>query len=222
MVVHCLEQSAINVFISNEFLLALSLKSQLQQRLGEAIAFPKEAIYLRRSLKDRHIFYRTGIAFKLAANQSLALKIATDAALLLQNQPDFPFLIQVVPPGWLDFQLSDRTLATWLQSLLPLPSLSTSSLLPTSHFSLQYTHARCCSLLRLAHREGLIHLSDLDQRQLTAPNPIPWINELTADLRLVHSAEQNLIFECLGIVDELDCSSQPNYLKLEYRLSNAF
>jgi hypothetical protein len=48
-------------------------------------------------------------------------------------------------------------------------------------FPVQYAHARCCSLLRLAHWQGLIKLRDLDfntlNRQLIEPSPIPWLND---------------------------------------------
>jgi arginyl-tRNA synthetase len=104
-----------------------------------------------------------------------------------------------------------------------------------SLFLIQYAHARCCSLLRLAHREGMITLSDPHPElcspfwHLLAPSPIPWLNAEafpSPAVRLVHPAEWGLISQ---LVDTLDALSLPpadqrltEWLKLATALSAAF
>ncbi|MBD1939856.1 DALR anticodon-binding domain-containing protein [Microcoleus sp. FACHB-68] len=104
-----------------------------------------------------------------------------------------------------------------------------------SLFLVQYAHARCCSLLRLAHLDGTIILSDPHPElcspfwHLLAPNPIPWLNSEvfpSSPLRLVHPAEWGLISQ---LVDTLDALSLPpaahrltEWLKLATALSTAF
>jgi arginyl-tRNA synthetase len=99
-------------------------------------------------------------------------------------------------------------------------------------FPVQYAHARCCSLLRLAHRQGLIQLSDLDFNtpiaQLAQPNPIPWLNDDQGahtgqiHLRLVHPAERCLISQMLDVSDITSHQGQLSCLKLAIALGNAF
>jgi arginyl-tRNA synthetase len=90
----------------------------------------------------------------------------------------------------------------------------------------QYAHARCCSLLRLAHRQGLIKLKDLDFKtldwQLLEPNPIPWLNDDQAALRLVDPAEKRLIAQILDSRDALSDPGQLSQRKLASALSNEF
>ena len=164
------------------------------------------------------------------------------------------FCVEVVFPGWINFRLSAQGLAAWLQHLVdtklriivahgegredgevnsPLssssPSSSSSSSSPSSPSSLfpvQYAHARCCSLLRLAHRQGLIKLKDLDFKtldwQLLEPNPIPWLNDDQAALRLVNPAEKRLIAQILDSRDALSDPGQLSQRKLAGALSNEF
>jgi len=118
----------------------------------------------------------------------------------------------------------------------PTPPLSHSPTLPLPHpkshiFAVQYAHARCCSLLRLAHREGAIALVEPDPDSspaywcLVSPNPIPW---LTSDkkLRLVHPAERALISYLFALVDNIYCphpsGREINWEKTALALSDLF
>jgi arginyl-tRNA synthetase len=99
-------------------------------------------------------------------------------------------------------------------------------------FPVQYAHARCCSLLRLAHGQGLIKLKDLGFNtgswQLVEPNPIPWLNDdqeaqtEQVCLRLVHIAERRLITQLLDWQDESHQSSPGRSVKRCSSLSNDF
>nr|WP_277922589.1 DALR anticodon-binding domain-containing protein [Coleofasciculus sp. FACHB-1120] len=93
---------------------------------------------------------------------------------------------------------------------------------PLSSLSkVQYIHARCCSLLRLGHREKIIQLKDSPALRLIYPEPIPW---LTADskLQLVHPAERRLIAQLLGLLDELRDMNQPKWGKRAFDAAQAF
>ncbi|WP_308737829.1 MULTISPECIES: DALR anticodon-binding domain-containing protein [Nostoc cyanobionts] len=170
------------------------------------------------------------------------------------------FTIQIVPPGWIHFELTHSTLATWLQSLavgslgedgeqgsrgqgarskeeefslLP-PALRTSasfqSPIPNSLFAVQHAHARCCSLVLLAHREGLIKLREPVPNtspafwDVISPNPLPWLN-CDRTLGLNHPDERRLIGELIQVVDNIECpdiSGSVKWEKVALNLSQAF
>lgn len=164
-----------------------------------------------------------------------------------------PLLTQVLPnvtatcrqSGYLQFHVEATGLSAWLQFLIAeLPHLvdpfmgqvsqQPPSAPATVHhncdqaFTLQYAHARCCSLLRLAHESGLIQLQttqpDTPHWQLVQPDPIPWLNGNS--LQLIAAAEQHLLIEIVATLDTLFSESQasePNiYWHLGDRLSQAF
>ncbi|MBR8838269.1 MAG: glutamate acetyltransferase [Stigonema ocellatum SAG 48.90 = DSM 106950] len=111
-----------------------------------------------------------------------------------------------------------------LSPLSPLSSPTPHSLFPTPHspsFSAQYAHARCCSLLRLGHQQGLIQLRHLDTVHGGVPSskPIPWL-DCDAKLRLSHPASGRLIAELVKVVDQLEYSY--NWEKAALDLSQAF
>ena len=139
------------------------------------------------------------------------------------------FTVKVVPPGWLYFELASSGLAAWLQLLTQIdqrilsqksnlvsPVLTSKQaatdflVLSSSHvfdsFSVQYAHARCCALLRLARDQNLSlgNLSDSNAPQLAQAiaQPFPWLNS-QGELRLRHPAEHSLIFALIDTVDEL-------------------
>ncbi|MGL5063340.1 MAG: DALR anticodon-binding domain-containing protein [Microcoleus sp.] len=217
------------------------LVGQLQSAI-ERLALPQIAeIPLNRGKDCQRAIYVSAIALKLAQvwqqpPPSIALQIAES----LKASCSQDFALEIAPSGILLFELTDAALAIWLQRVaqhpLPLPQ---SQILPPpvyteELFPIQYSHARCCSLLRMAHRERLIAIAPLDESAtpeiwlLTAPNPIPWIDS-SGKLRLVHPAERNLISQQLAIVDSLtpifgggDREKPVNYFKLANSLSAAF
>ncbi len=100
-------------------------------------------------------------------------------------------------------------------------------------FKVQYAHARCCSLLRLAHRSGLITLNDPEfttsNWQFIAPNPIPWLdlNSLQScgesmRLRCIHPAERGLIDQLLDSGDRIGQLDVERGFKQAFALSLAF
>lgn len=230
--------------------------------LPDAAALTRETIPLRRLSVDTGVLYRSAIAFQLAPllhaqALNLAHQLLQSLSIISQDKTSptcIDFCVKVVPPGWLDFQLTDQALATWLQQFIQNPSLSKQGTRrqgdlpqdavkmpqspcpplplspPSPVFRGQYTHARCCSLLRLAHRQGLIQLSGLDVnpcRQWLQPNPIPWLDveQAQGQWRLVHPAEWHLLAQLLDVQDWQPATrnqQQPNGVKRAVALSEAF
>lgn len=146
------------------------------------------------------------------------------------------FTVQVVPPGWIRLEVTEPTIAAWLQRLVSSPQLQNTS--KEEHrftrndtsrlFAVQYAHARCCSLLQMAHREKLITLKASNTSRAVfltvAPDPIPWLN--SDQIRCCHLAERALIAQLARTLDDLYCpcnSRQPiEWEKAGLSLSQAF
>jgi len=226
----------------------LTVKSLLLSRLQSAIdrtnlpesALKTDEIPLNRSKDSLGVVYISAIGLKLAKTwQQTPQAIATKLVKNLQTLCNGDFAIAVAPSGIIQFELTDRDLALWLQHLaqtaLPVPESQILSPVASVDrlFPIQYSHARCCSLLRMAHRDRIMAIGNPDVTtapqiwSLTTPNPIPWLDN--EKLRLVHPAECNLISQLLTTLDSLasvieqDNHQKPvNYLKLADSLSEAF
>ena len=210
-----------------------SLESTLHDRIQlalDASNYPPLDIPIKGDTNAMEVRYRSAIAFKLSPQQNMPpMEIARTLAFLLQDMTgenlkwgNLQFQVTVSPPGWLDFRITDEGLADWLQQLLAdnVPEFRISTVRTgKSPFFLQYTHARCCGLLRLAQREGLL---SLDTLQITTPDPIPWLDESDRILRLQHPAERQLIAQWVAIVDTCDRSKSPEIFSLAERLSQRF
>jgi Arginyl tRNA synthetase N terminal domain/DALR anticodon binding domain len=162
----------------------LTVKHLLIQRLESAIAqasvpenslkLTKDAcrhqIPLNRAKNSTRVLYVSAIALKLAKFwQQPPQAIATQLAENLKALCSGDFAIEVAPSGIIQFELTDVALAVWLQRLaqtpLPLPeSRILSAVLATDRlFPIQYSHARCCSLLRMANRDRIIAIVEFDR-----------------------------------------------------------
>ena len=227
---------------------ALTVKSLLLSRLQSAIdranmpenALKLNEIPLNRSQDCLGVVYISAIGLKLAKVwQRTPQAIAAQLAETLQPLCNGDFTIAVAPSGIIQFELTDTALAFWLQRLaqtvlsVPESRILSPVVSVDRLFPIQYSHARCCSLLRMAHRDRLIAIGNPDVAtapqiwSLTAPNPIPWLDN--EKLQLVHPAEYNLISQLLVVLDtlypifEADKPEKPvNYLKLANSLSEAF
>lgn len=234
------------------------LLNRLQAALGLYVADASvltqrdRHISLHRAKDNRRVLYVWAIALQLSEAKNMpALEIATAIATLIRGVGSNPgaavscdFTVQVVPPGWIHLELTEPAIAAWLQRLAQGEKRSGgaggaggdsfSPLAPrpsaTRMFAVQYAHARCCSLLQMADREGLITLTEpvLDTSaavfHLVAPDPIPWLN--SDQIRLCHPAERAVIAQLLGLLDDLYCpcpSRQPiDWEKAALNLSQAF
>ncbi|MDJ0716262.1 MAG: hypothetical protein QNJ54_18860 [Prochloraceae cyanobacterium] len=246
-----------------------SIKRVLQEQLLKAIQgsnretitnrdpsleLAAEAIPLYR-LKDKDsigIVYRCAIAFSLASVNNLSrVAIAIELVNVLTNSlsasdseddPLLDFTVKAVEPGWIDFYLSDRALAVWLQNLPLLLGDGGAGERGSrgegeqgrggdqkdlNVFPIQYACARCCSLLRLGHRSGLIKLNNLDLNcslwQWLEPLPIPWFNSHLQQrhFQLVHPAEKHLIAQLLNLADIPLDSQKVDWVKQGMLLSQA-
>lgn len=198
-------------------------------------------IPLNRGKNRERVVYVSAIALKLAKTwQQTPQAIAAQLAETLEPLCWPDFTVKAAPAGIIELELTDAGLAFWLQRLaqnfLPLPEYRILSPVVCADrlFPIQYSHARCCSLLRMAHRDRLISIAQPDVTtapqiwSLAAPNPIPWVDKGDR-LRLVHPAESNLISQLLTVLDnlspiwEVENREKPvNYLKLANNLSESF
>lgn len=163
------------------------------------------------------------------------------------NRIQQSFAIQFADPGWIYFKLTHQGLVEWLQILvdylpkwnnhfftnlsLPHPQCSEA---PPIHQSLQafealYTHARCCSLLRLGTQAGLIQLiqPDVDSArgwQIVFPNPLPWV--IDQQFWPEQAADRRLVDQIVKTLDSLSAFTSPTagsqLWKLVLTLSQAF
>ncbi|MDZ8030005.1 MAG: DALR anticodon-binding domain-containing protein [Nostoc sp. DedQUE08] len=122
---------------------------------------------------------------------------------------------------------NDATCSTWGD---PKTAVAPQCPVPNSLFAIEYAHARCCSLVLLAHREGLIKLREPIPNTSPAfwdvifPNPLPWLN-CDGTLQLNHPDERRLIGELIQVVDNIECpdvSDSVKWEKLALNLSQAF
>lgn len=164
------------------------------------------------------------------------IKIAEKFRSHLPLTPEISWQSQVLPSGIINFSLSNRSLADWLENLrldfLRLnspkgqitidgsPKLNPAQKNP-DYFPLQYTHARCCSLLRLAAAEGLVHLQG--QGKIAETPKIPWLDRHNT-WQLVTPQAQQLINQLVNLVDEFDINtseepSSPTQRKKRQKLS---
>jgi hypothetical protein len=186
--------------------------------------FPKITLYSLQS----PLGYRSAIALQLTKEQNLLLPFLNkfvnslnEHKLEQSDRLTLDFTVRVWETGWIDFYPSDRALAIWLQQLLQ--CLKLPDVKPVNEeifpylFASQYAHARCCSLLRLGHRESLIQLNNLWQWE--APHSIPWCH--CEKLQLVRLQEQHLIGQILAVVDELDNVSAQTSIKLATNLGQS-
>jgi arginyl-tRNA synthetase len=162
--------------------------------------------------------YASSVALQLARQSDhSAVELAQRIISPSPNQPQ----VCLQASGWIHCPFSDGAIAGWLQDLSQIPpQLVTfpvesdpgeSEGLPGNEhggvllseqiiFKLQYAHARCCSLLRLADRDRLLQLVEPNPasspRLWRIPTAIPWLTPC-GQLRLVHPQEQSLIQQLL-------------------------
>ncbi|MBW4550025.1 MAG: hypothetical protein KME35_02780 [Aphanocapsa sp. GSE-SYN-MK-11-07L] len=153
--------------------------------------------------------YASAVALQLASQSDYS---AVELAQQIIGSADYG----VQASGWIDCRLTEAAIADWLQKVSQRPpQLLTSqplvanenpglsnALSPELIFKLQYAHARCCSLLRLADRDQLLQLSEPNPLnsprlwQIVAPAAMPWLTS-SGHLRLVHPQEKLLLQQLL-------------------------
>ena len=176
-----------------------------------------------------YLVYRCAIAFPLANFSNIKpLDIAQELVdffpqsnLESLTESYIKILVKVVSPGWIDFEINHSSLGIWLKQLTPKLGFKHINIIPThsrdenlhlirenwSLFGINYYHARCYSLLKLAEREELIQLDNQNFQslawQISNPHPIIWFDSAQVFL-LNYSEELNLLYSILLILDRLD------------------
>lgn len=256
--------AAIESLLHQQILVSLSGIGITTGNLQDKPELLPETIPMHRVSDRDYVMYRSAIALRLAPHfQQSACDIANELVTYFPTtihqsakQMVLDFTVEVEPSGWINFWLSDRTLATWLQHLIEISPgrglkerepnnchgedvnrTQLRQLLHTqndSHylFPIQYAHARCCSLLRLAHHYGLVQLTDADFKtanwQFVEPKPIPWLNEESGvdpaqrPLRLVHPTEWRLLDRLMEVQDEIASLDRLRAVKFASALSQEF
>lgn len=205
---------------TTDYLLAQARESPGDEGLAEKMPrFLRENIPLKRTKDIEKTSYISAIAFKLQiALQKTPAEIAQGINSRIKSAADFTVYVRA---GWIQFQLTELGLANWLQHLSQWnpqhpdyhqteqkidtkdTKLDTKLDNANNLFLLEYTHARCCSLLRLGQREQLIKLSGHSTDwQIIKPSPIPWLNEQN-QLRLNSLTERTLISRLITTLDTL-------------------
>ncbi|HLO88512.1 MAG TPA: DALR anticodon-binding domain-containing protein [Nostocaceae cyanobacterium] len=193
-------------------------------------------ISLYKGVDHEKTLYISGVALQLAKfHNSPAIEIARGIADHLTATCDGLLSVQIVPPGWIHLELTAPALATWLHNLTleglgleeiasrKITSVSSSVLL----FSVQYSHARCYALLRLAEKKELIQLREQNiapnAYSLFAAQPIPWLND-EGRLRFNQPDEMHLIDQLIQIIDDWVCDNHDsiNWESSAGKLSQAF
>lgn len=214
---------------------ALDSKIVLLQDYSKALSAKNQFDDSLLKSKLTNIVYRCAIAFPLAnccqlPAQNVAIELVNLFPLVTPKADGELYLelvAKVVTPGWIEFYLSQASLAIWLQQLptllapkLAIAAINQSATTTQNLFPLQYVHARCCALLRLGEREQLIQLRDRHFNYLTwhiaSPNP-GWELDFSPQ---TEQTEYELLFSWLAIIDVLS-RNKDNWLKLGMNLSQA-
>lgn len=168
----------------------------------------KRNIPLSKGKRDIKISYISSVALQLSkSHNSQPFSIANSIISHLSANLGEDLHLEVLPPGLIYIEVTDLVLAAWLQGFIDNQrgeriNLNSSgkgnvSQFCDSVFSIQYVHARCCSLLRLAEQEKLI-----DSRKIFSES-IPWLN-CHGQFLLNHQAERRLIGSLVKVVDEFE------------------
>jgi len=138
-------------------------------------------------------------------------------------------------------KLKDLSIANWLSYLISVPlkgdrqkfqvDVDYKSRETINLFPIEYSHARCCSLLRMGERDGLITLAPTTSENYSQfwfihiPESIPW-QKSNGQLLFLHDAEYELIAEIASTLDYIYCVSSAkksiSWEKVANSLSTAF
>jgi DALR anticodon binding domain len=233
--------TAIKQFIYSKLLDALSIYTGN----GNHLCIESEKIPLYKGRKNCFLLYISGVALRLKNSHNCAMHLASDLANVLSEVCGEDLKVMVREPGWLDIIVAEPIISIWLQNLVYLDGEfgkmaemgKVQQQAPL--FSAQYAHARCCSLIRLCVREGIIKLKEVDLNVNSRyqggleiihlgheilPSPLPWLDS-NNKLRFYENAERLLLSELIQVVDDIVCpnpNSSVNWRKATLTLSQAF
>ncbi|MGK7920664.1 MAG: DALR anticodon-binding domain-containing protein [Trichodesmium sp.] len=208
-----------------------------------------ETIPILQTRDSNQLLYKSAIALKLApVCQQRAIDIANELAKycgeVVNNETKkerLNFQLEVVSSGMINFKIEDLSIANWLDDLSYLPLNCQEKKLQVvtegqpfetrNLFPIQYSHARCCSLLRMGEDDRLISLTPAKAESysqcwfIETPQPIPW-QKLNGELQFLDNSEYQLIAQIAFTLDRIYCLSHSkksvNWKKVADALSLAF
>ncbi|MGC9527744.1 MAG: arginyl-tRNA synthetase [Limnospira sp.] len=196
----------------------------LLRHIRSAVAdeIPSADIPIARVKDIATIRYISAIALKLASVQPRS-PVEIAGAIATPEMEKSGIIATVLESGMMQFDLTDAAVADWLHKMTQIPFPETgysrdSDSLDSPLFPIQYAHARCGSLLRMAHRDRLITLADPDPAiapklwKWAEPAAVPWLDE-AGKLRSLDRAEMELISQLINTVDI--CYFPPRKLRWE-------
>lgn len=199
----------------------LASLTQIPDALTDPLAYSD--IPLVPTVTDRHLTYRSAIAFKLRKKTSWEPEILAEQLFnALINQPitensnDLKLEVQLIDRLWLTFILDCSSLRVWLlalsRQLNPGDSLKKRS--PTKGITenaiagyCQYAHARASALLRLAEQEKILPFLPSTESAT--------IFELSPPMR-------SLLEQLLRVIDQMEGKKPENWLKVSKNFSQSF
>ncbi len=195
------------------------------------------------------VIYKSAIALKLApVLQQSAIYIATELAKYCGEIVNTEgrkyvvnFQVEVISSGIIYLGLTDLSIANWLSYLTSVPlkddkqkfrvDVDYKSCETINLFPIQYSHARCCSLLFMGEWDGLISVDRTTPENysqfwfIPTSDSIPW-QKSNGELQFLHDAEYELIAEIASTLDYIYCLSTTkkaiNWVKVANSLSSAF
>ncbi|MEM1173153.1 MAG: DALR anticodon-binding domain-containing protein [Cyanobacteria bacterium P01_H01_bin.35] len=208
-----------------------------------------EVIPIKQIRDSGGVIYKSAIALKLApVLQQPAIYIATELAkycreiVNTEGRKDVVnFQVEVISSGLIYLKLTDLSITNWLSYLTSVPlqgekqkfqiNIKHKSSQTINLFPIQYSHARCCSLLFMGERDGLITLVSTTPENyskfwlISTSDSIPW-QKSNGELQFLHHAEYELIAQIASTLDYIYCVSTTrktiNWVKVANSLSTTF
>lgn len=166
------------------------------------------------SKNKEQFIYKSSIALQLAKIEQKSPQLIAENLVNNLDKTNLKeyFLIRISDHGWLEFVMLEQFLNDWLNQFYPLNIPQNTNITIEKkqvNFINIYTHTRCFSLLKSAHRQNIITLDNLDlkinQWTIKTPDTINYKTLLTSG-----NNEKELIRELI-IINEKINNQKLNY-----------
>jgi|GEM_PF-4716323 len=207
-------------------ILQLQMRTQIREGLDRNLGNIPLRNYSFSQGKGRHdhkspsgvnyscVNYQCTLALQLAPRWGVSPQEAAESILelLISSSQSLIFQPQILPKGIINLAILDRSLADWLDQLIPqllVPSPKQVTINQgINYFLLQSTHARCCSLLRLAKKEGL----------LLSQTKTPWL-DAQSRWYLDSQPARKLLNQIVNLIDEFDTNQSVQSIVTQPKIS---
>lgn len=212
--------TSIKQLVYSQIVTALSIYLQ-EENLSN---FKSDAIARVEKRAECKLLYRSSLALKMSKVCGIGVwELAANLASHLAIDAEQQWLVRVSESGWIEIEVMPGLIAIWLQSWIGFSSENSENIeqqteFPpmTMRFDAQYAHARCCGLVRLAIREGLILPVDSEI-------PIPWCDRDM--LHFQELGEWNFLGNLIDATDAIACEENASvqyWQRYAQNLSMAF